>query len=125
TVSCWIRAEERVRRKPAGSSAGSRSAKPLMPAAGKSPSVPEKKATRNYHPAKYQKLTRVARKSPRSALLLPRDRDTVDIRLDGRTVHLTNLRKLFWPDLGTTKGDLCQFYIDVADVLLPHLAHRA
>jgi len=56
---------------------------------------------------------------------LPRDQDTVEVRLDGKSVHLTNLRKIFWPDLGITKGDLIQFYIDVAPVLIPHLAHRA
>ena len=40
-------------------------------------------------------------------------------------MRLTNLRKVFWPDLGITKADLLQFYIDVAPVLLPHLADRA
>jgi bifunctional non-homologous end joining protein LigD len=58
-------------------------------------------------------------------LQIPRDRDMVDVRLDGKTVRLTNLRKLFWPDLGITKGDLLQFYTDVASVLLPHIKDRA
>jgi bifunctional non-homologous end joining protein LigD len=56
---------------------------------------------------------------------VPRDRDTAEIHIGGKTVHLTNLRKLFWPDLGITKGDLIQFYADMAPVLLPHLADRA
>jgi bifunctional non-homologous end joining protein LigD len=43
----------------------------------------------------------------------------------GREVRLTNLRKLFWPLLGLTKGDLLQYYADVAGVLLPHLRDRA
>jgi bifunctional non-homologous end joining protein LigD len=43
----------------------------------------------------------------------------------GREVRLTNLRKLFWPLLGLTKGDLLQYYVDVAGVLLPHLRDRA
>ncbi len=43
----------------------------------------------------------------------------------GRTVRLTNLGKPFWPELGYTKRDLLQYYIDVADVLLPHLKDRA
>ena len=33
--------------------------------------------------------------------------------------------KLFWPELGITKGDLLQYYADVAPVLLPHLRDRA
>ena len=47
------------------------------------------------------------------------------LRVDGKDVRLTNLRKIFWPALGLTKGDLLQYYADVADVLLPHLRDRA
>ena len=32
---------------------------------------------------------------------------------------------MFWPELGLTKGDLLQYYADVADVLLPHIRDRA
>ena len=32
---------------------------------------------------------------------------------------------MFWPDLGITKGDLLQYYADVAAVLLPHIRDRA
>ncbi|PYR78978.1 MAG: hypothetical protein DMF86_04775 [Acidobacteria bacterium] len=47
------------------------------------------------------------------------------LRVEGAEVHLTNLDKPFWPDLGITKGDLIQYYADVAPVLLPHVADRA
>jgi bifunctional non-homologous end joining protein LigD len=40
-------------------------------------------------------------------------------------VRLTNLPKPFWPDLGITKGDLIQYYADVAALLLPHISDRA
>ncbi|HUR32458.1 MAG TPA: non-homologous end-joining DNA ligase [Vicinamibacterales bacterium] len=56
---------------------------------------------------------------------LPRDADNVTVRIDSREVRLTNLRKLFWTDLRITKGDLLQYYLDVAAALLPHLKHRA
>ena len=59
------------------------------------------------------------------AVVLPRDVDRLDVRLGGRTVELTNLRKPFWPDDGLTKRDLLQYYLDVAPVLLPHLRDRA
>lgn len=45
--------------------------------------------------------------------------------MGGKTVRLTNLRKVFWTDHGITKGDLIQFYADIAPVLLPHLVDRA
>ena len=43
----------------------------------------------------------------------------------GKVVRLTNLDKLFWPELGITKGNLIQYYADVAPLLLPHIRDRA
>jgi bifunctional non-homologous end joining protein LigD len=60
-----------------------------------------------------------------NAILIPREVDDVEIDVSGKSVRLTNLRKLFWPELGITKGDLLRFYADVSDVLLPHLVDRA
>src|SRR6476659_5552996 len=59
------------------------------------------------------------------ATLIPGDVDDAEIEISGKSVRLTNLRKLFWPELGITKGDLLRFYADVSDVLLPHLVGRA
>ena len=58
-------------------------------------------------------------------LRIPRETANVVLRIAGREVRLTNLDKPFWPDLGITKGDLIQYYADVADVLLPHIRDRA
>ncbi|CAN5821371.1 hypothetical protein BH23GEM9_BH23GEM9_24290 [soil metagenome] len=49
----------------------------------------------------------------------------VDIEVAGRKVRLTNLEKVFWPDAGITKGDLVQYYAEIAPALLPHLRDRA
>ena len=57
--------------------------------------------------------------------MLPTDTNTVEIRAGERVIRLTNLRKVFWPELGLTKRDLLQYYADVAPVLLPHLRDRA
>jgi bifunctional non-homologous end joining protein LigD len=57
--------------------------------------------------------------------LIPASTDNVILKVDGREVRLTNLRKPFWPDLGITKGDLIQYYADVSHVLLPHIQDRA
>ena len=58
-------------------------------------------------------------------LVIPRDQDHAVVTVDGKDVRLTNLRKIFWPGLGLTKGDLLRYYAAVADVLLPHLRDRA
>jgi bifunctional non-homologous end joining protein LigD len=56
---------------------------------------------------------------------IPADVDNATLAVDGHEVRLTNLRKLFWPELGITKGALIQYYADVAAVLLPHIRDRA
>ena len=56
---------------------------------------------------------------------IPRDVDNVRVRVGKYEVPLTNLRKPFWPELGITKGDLLQYYAEVAPALLPHLRDRA
>ena len=58
-------------------------------------------------------------------MIIPRDRDEAILEIDGKSVRLTNLRKVFWPELGLTKGDLLRYYAAVAPVLLPHLRDRA
>jgi bifunctional non-homologous end joining protein LigD len=46
------------------------------------------------------------------------------VEVEGKRLALTNLDKLLWPDSGFTKGELITYYMDVAPVLLPHLAGR-
>jgi bifunctional non-homologous end joining protein LigD len=59
------------------------------------------------------------------SVTIPTDRNEVELDINGRSIRLTNLRKLFWPKLKITKGHLLQYYAEVAPVLLPHLADRA
>ena len=47
------------------------------------------------------------------------------VEVDGRTLKLSNLQKVLYPDTGTTKGEVLHYYAQVAPVLLPHLADRA
>ena len=61
----------------------------------------------------------------KSRLVIPPDQDTVVLAVEKKEVRLTNLRKVFWPELRLTKGDLLQYYADVAGVLLPHIRNRA
>jgi DNA ligase D-like protein (predicted polymerase) len=46
------------------------------------------------------------------------------VRIGDREVALTNREKVFFPDLGITKGDLVEYYVDVADAILPHVSRR-
>jgi len=60
-----------------------------------------------------------------SAALIPKDATDITVRAGKHDVRLTNLGKLFWPELGLRKGDLLRYYADVSTVLLPHLQDRA
>ena len=65
------------------------------------------------------------RRPSRKAISIPADRENAVIQAGDHEVSLTNLDKLFWPDLGIAKRDLLAYYAAVAPVLLPHLCDRA
>ena len=44
--------------------------------------------------------------------------------IDGHKLKLGNLDKVFWPEEGYTKGDLIDYYRQIAHVILPHLKDR-
>jgi bifunctional non-homologous end joining protein LigD len=48
----------------------------------------------------------------------------VELRRDGRTVRLSRLEMLFWPNEGIRKADLVDYYTRIGPVLLPHLRDR-
>src|SRR5690349_21422256 len=79
--------------------------------------------TRDFHPSKVSRSGGKAA-SPAATVKIPRQ-GSVELSVAGKVVALTNLHKPFWPELGITKGDLIQYYADVAPVLLPHLRDRA
>jgi bifunctional non-homologous end joining protein LigD len=56
---------------------------------------------------------------------IPPEATELNLQVEGREVKLTNLRKLFWPKLGFTQGDLIRYYAEMAPWLLPHLVDRA
>ena len=66
-----------------------------------------------------------AAKPAATRVRIPRGRERAVLRLGRRSLQLTNLEKVFWPELGLTKRDLLQYYADLAHVLLPHLRDRA
>ncbi|MFP5369592.1 MAG: ATP-dependent DNA ligase, partial [Actinomycetes bacterium] len=46
------------------------------------------------------------------------------VSIDGRTLQVSNLDKVLFPEVGVTKAEVIQYYVHVAPVLLPHLAGR-
>lgn len=59
------------------------------------------------------------------AIEISRDVNEIELGVSGGPVKLTNLRKIFFPQLALTKRDLLQYYLDVSPWLLPHLQNRA
>ncbi len=39
-------------------------------------------------------------------------------------IHLTHPERVLYPDQGLTKGELAEFYADIADWILPHVVNR-
>jgi bifunctional non-homologous end joining protein LigD len=62
----------------------------------------------------------------RAATKRTQDRPTgeITVRRGRRSVRLTRLDLLFWPDEGIRKADLVEYYRAVAPTLLPHLRDR-
>lgn len=47
-----------------------------------------------------------------------------DLKVGKVTLHLTNQHKIYFPDDGITKGEIVQYYGEVADLMLPYLKDR-
>src|SRR5215471_15236966 len=52
------------------------------------------------------------------------DPEKVEVEVEGRSLVLTNLTKVLYPDTGFTKGAVIDYYLRIAPVLLPHIASR-
>jgi bifunctional non-homologous end joining protein LigD len=55
---------------------------------------------------------------------MPAEKEEVRVDVEGRTLTISNLHKVLYPRTGTTKGEVLNYYAQVAPVLLPHLADR-
>lgn len=47
-----------------------------------------------------------------------------DLTIDGKKLHVSRLDKVLYPKAGFTKGQVIDYYIRIAPVLLPHLHNR-
>lgn len=46
------------------------------------------------------------------------------VTIEGRRLTLTNLDKVLYPETGTTKADVLDYYARIADALIPHARNR-
>jgi len=53
------------------------------------------------------------------------EKQEVRVDVEGRTLTISSLDKVLYPRTGTTKGEVLNYYAQVAPVLLPHLRDRA
>jgi bifunctional non-homologous end joining protein LigD len=49
----------------------------------------------------------------------------ISVTVQERTLSLSNLDKILYPDVGFTKGEVIDYYTRIAPVLLPHMDGRA
>ncbi|GAW50172.1 MULTISPECIES: non-homologous end-joining DNA ligase [unclassified Nocardioides] len=52
------------------------------------------------------------------------EREEIHVDVEGRTLKISNLHKVLYPRTGTTKGEVLNYYAQIAPVLLPHLKDR-
>jgi bifunctional non-homologous end joining protein LigD len=52
-------------------------------------------------------------------------RTSSTLKVGNRTLQVSNLDKVLYPAVGFTKGQVIDYYIRIAPVLLPHLKDRA
>ena len=86
--------------------------------------TPAKRPPRGVHPSAHKKAP-APPKPDGAAVQIPLKEKEVEFKLGARSIRLTNLSKVFFPELGLTKRDLLQYYADIAPALLPHLTDRA
>ena len=56
--------------------------------------------------------------------MTPKDGEEVRVEVEGHTLKLSNLDKVLYPRTGTTKGEVLNYYAQVAPVMLPLLRDR-
>lgn len=64
-----------------------------------------------------------AGKKDRKTFLNPTDKTQVR-EINGHDIKFTNLNKIYWPDEKITKGDMLNYYYQVAPFILPYLKDR-
>ena len=83
---------------------------------------PAKAPTKRKAPAKKAAAAKSAEPAKRSASTAKPAKDDGAIEVAG--VRLSHPHRVLWEDQGVTKQELAEYYLDVAERLLPHLVNR-
>ena len=54
----------------------------------------------------------------------PKPDDATSVTVDGHSIRLTHLDKVIYPETGTTKAEVLDYYARVAEVLIAHASNR-
>lgn len=96
-------------------------------AVGKKSTNKTKSTTKEDKTKPAKKKERLAKSKSNKKAALPeiskKDKEKT-IELDGRSLHLTSLDKVYWPEEGYTKGDVIRHYLTVSEFILPYLKDR-
>ncbi|MEX0719354.1 MAG: DNA ligase D [Balneolaceae bacterium] len=80
----------------------------------------EKKKEKEQKKAGDKKKSSTSKKAKSKSV--KKGKDTLEI--EGISVPVTNLDKVYWPDEGYTKYDLIDYYLKMSDVMMPYLVDR-
>jgi bifunctional non-homologous end joining protein LigD len=73
--------------------------------------------------ASTRKLTAMPVKASRNTIVNPTEKTQVR-KIDGKELQFTNLQKIYWPKEKISKGELINYYYQVAPFILPYLKGR-
>ena len=76
--------------------------------------LPEKKTMKTKVKSSDKPLKTIGEKNP----------NEYDLKIGKVILHLTNQNKIYFPGEGITKGDIVNYYREMADVILPYLRNR-
>lgn len=54
----------------------------------------------------------------------PTPRRRTELSVEGKTLAVSNLEKVLYPQTGFTKGEVLKYYVEISPILLPHLKKR-
>ncbi|WP_456312532.1 DNA ligase D [Pseudomonas shirazensis] len=85
----------------------------------------DKKANEVFLPAKNNSTTTKEEVMEKNTTKdLDKNAENFDLKVGKNTLHLTNQNKIYFPESGITKGEIVQYYNEVADLILPYLKDR-